>query len=210
MILADELLEQFFETFFPTSFRLSTTPAASTTPVASSTLSGNLTTFSSLGTPVKNLVAGAGSNKTVVDVGSAGGVVEPGSRGIRGVLDNIVSDGMRMAAEMRKRMDDTQREIEKNARDGQQRSSREDEEDDEEDDEKTTEAGNRDADLLEGAEVASIKTMRSNTMGSENGSNSMTSSREGDVPGEASSGASRATSILDMPALGQPKVEFKS
>merc|ERR1712230_123613 len=99
VILADELLEQFFETFFPQSFRLSDSPNASTLSLPSSTLSGNLTTFTNLGTPVKNLINGGGSNKTVIDVGRAGGVVEPGSRGLRGVLDNIVNDGMRMAAE---------------------------------------------------------------------------------------------------------------
>ena len=112
VILADELLEQFFETFFPQSFRLADLPPNSSNLAlspSSNTLSGNLTTFSNLGTPVKNLLNGAGANKTLPDVGRAGGVVEPGSRGLRGVLDNIVNDGMRMAAEMRKRMDDAQR-----------------------------------------------------------------------------------------------------
>ncbi|EXJ83854.1 hypothetical protein A1O1_07482 [Capronia coronata CBS 617.96] len=163
VILADELLEQFFETFFPQSFHLSDSADASTASLASSTLSGNLTTFSNLGTPVKNLING-GSNKTVIDVGRAGGVVEPGSRGLRGVLDNIVNDGMRMAAEMRKRMEETQKEFERNAREqGHSRPYREGEEDDDDDDDdedagKDTELGRRDQELLEGAEVASIKT----------------------------------------------------
>lgn len=179
VILADELLEQFFETFFPQSFRLST-PAntgGGTTSLPSSfssnTLSGNLTTFANLGN-VKNFVSGVSStNKTaVVNVGSAGGVVEPGSRGLRGVLDNIVNDGMRMAAEMRKRMDEAQREFEKNAREAQQHRQRgyrddEDDDDDEELDEKRaadeTTLDKHDQDLLEGAEVASLRTHRSDT-----------------------------------------------
>jgi hypothetical protein len=157
VILADELLEQFFESFFPQSFRLSSTPNASTASLASSTLSGNLTTFASLGTPVKNLISTTSGKAGVVDVGQAGGIVEPGSRGIRGVLDNIVNDGMRMAAEMRKRMDEAQREFEKNARENGHKDK--DEEDEEEDlDEKSV--MKRDQDLLEGAEAASIKTAR--------------------------------------------------
>jgi len=156
VILADELLEQFFETFFPQSFRLSDSPNASTLSLASSTLSGNLTTFTNLGTPVKNLINGT-SNRTVVNVGRAGGVVEPGSRGLRGVLDNVVNDGMRMAAEMRKRMEEAQKEYERNAREHGQKLYRDDEDDDDDDDEKRK----KDQELLEGAEVASIKTLRS-------------------------------------------------
>ncbi|EXJ62626.1 hypothetical protein A1O7_03064 [Cladophialophora yegresii CBS 114405] len=161
VILADELLEQFFETFFPQSFRLADTPPdASSLSLASSsnTLSGNLTTFSNLGTPVKNLLNGASTNKTLPDVGRAGGVVEPGSRGLRGVLDNIVNDGMRMAAEMRKRMDDAQREFERNAREQGQKAYRDEDDEDEEYDEKDVGIGKRDQELLEGAEVASIRT----------------------------------------------------
>ncbi|KAJ4514560.1 GTPase activating protein (GAP) [Exophiala dermatitidis] len=166
VILADELLEQFFETFFPRSFHLSDSPNASTVSLPSSTLSGNLTTFTNLGTPVKNLINGGGSsNKTDIDVGRAGGVVEPGSRGLRGVLDNIVNDGMRMAAEMRKRMEETQREFERNAREQGHAANRpyrdDDEEDDDDDDAdggKDTELGKKDQELLEGAEVASIRT----------------------------------------------------
>jgi TBC1 domain family member 8/9 len=160
VILADELLEQFFESFFPQSFHLSDSASANPTPSSASTLSGNLTTFTSLGTPVKNLVTGASAadREGIITVGRAGGVVEPGSRGLRGVLDNIVNDGMRMAAEMRKRMDEAQKEYERN---NVGRASREeDDEEDEELDEKV-ELGKRDQELLEGAEVASIKTIRS-------------------------------------------------
>ena len=160
VILADELLEQFFETFFPQSFRLSDIPPSASTLSLSSTntLSGNLTTFTNLGTPVKNLLNGSSANKTLPDVGQAGGVVEPGSRGLRGVLDNIVNDGMRMAAEMRKRMDDAQREFEKNAREQGHKPYRDDEDEEEDYDEKDTGIGSRDQELLEGAEVASIRT----------------------------------------------------
>ena len=203
VILADELLEQFFETFFPQSFRLADTPNASTVSLPSSTLSGNLTTFTSLGTPVKNLISGA-SNRAVVDVGLAGGIVEPGSKGLRGVLDNIVNDGMRMAAEMRKRMDDAQREFEQNARAQGQRPYKDEDDDEEEFDEKS---GNRDQDLLEGAEVASIKT---------HGSASSKDRGAGDVDGEGSiTGSMRvdsmdAMSILDVDDVSSKRVEFES
>jgi hypothetical protein len=170
VILADELLEQFFETFFPQSFHLSDTRLAGALSPQSTTLSGNLTTFTNLGTPVKNLL-GAASNKTVIDVGHAGGVVEPGSRGLRGVLDNIVNDGMRMAAEMRKRMDEAQREFEaNNARQGHgggaaagapSARERDEEEDDDDYDERVTDITKRDQDLLDSADAASIKTIRS-------------------------------------------------
>lgn len=191
VILADELLEQFFETFFPQSFHLSDTAVPGALSPQSTTLSGNLTTFTNLGTPVKNLLS-SGSNKTVIDVGHAGGVVEPGSRGLRGVLDNIVNDGMRMAAEMRKRMDETQKEFEQNARQGQQ--YKDDEEEDEEYDEKATEITKGDQDLLDGADAASIKTIRSeDTLG-----------RARD--GSQASASSTAATLLEMPKV----VEFES
>jgi Ca2+-binding EF-hand superfamily protein len=194
VILADELLEQFFESFFPQSFHLSSTPPASTASLASSTLSGNLTTFANLGTPVKNLISSTSGKAGVVDVGQAGGVVEPGSRGIRGVLDNIVNDGMRMAAEMRKRMDEAQREFEKNARENGQKDK--DEEDEEEDwDEKS--AMKQDQDLLEGAEAASIKTMRYEEPGR---------SREG----RAASEMTRKSSMTGSTLLDTKTVEFES
>ncbi|KIV77345.1 hypothetical protein PV11_09145 [Exophiala sideris] len=190
VILADELLEQFFETFFPQSFRLSDSPNASSASLASTTLSGNLTTFSNLGTPVKNLINGAPSNKTVIDVGQAGGVVEPGSRGLRGVLDNIVNDGMRMAAEMRKRMDEAQKEFERNARDhGGQRPYRDEDNDDEDEPDEGTELGKNDQELLEGAEVASIR-----TLGSDGGGRSRAQTQSSLSPSVADHGVS----ILDV------------
>lgn len=128
VILADEVLEQFFEVGFSSSFRLADEPL----PFSSS--ASNLTTFSNAGKqPITSLgvVGGAGA-----------GVVPPG-KGLRGMLDNIVSDGMRVATEVRRRYDEAQKELERESRHG-----REDEE--EEDDE------GRGADLLEGAEAAAV------------------------------------------------------
>lgn len=122
VVLADELLEQFFESYFPQSFHLSDHPHPASL-AASSSLSSNLTTFSNIGNarPSTSVVAGAPV------AGASGGIVPPG-KGLRGVLDNIVTDGIRMAAEVKKRMDDAQRELERNALGGR------DEEDDEDDD----------------------------------------------------------------------------
>jgi hypothetical protein len=124
VVLADELLEQFFESYFPQSFHLSDHPHPASL-AASSSLSSNLTTFSNIGNarPSASIVAGAPV------AGASGGIVPPG-KGLRGVLDNIVTDGIRMAAEVKKRMDDAQRELERNALGG-----RDEEDDEDEDDE---------------------------------------------------------------------------
>lgn len=149
VILADELLEQFFESSFPESFRLSDHGAH----VVDITSSSNLTTFTT-SAPTRSV----GHTMPKAIGGAPGGVVPPG-KGLRGVLDNIVSDGMRVAAEVRRRMDDAQREMEKNA-------LQRDDEDDEEDggDGARTSGGyggdaerrsvkDADRDLLEGAEA---------------------------------------------------------
>lgn len=196
VILADELLEQFFETFFPQSFRLASPPSngsqlnLSGSISSSSTLSGNLTTFANIGQPVRNLAFGANKpHDAVPDVGLAGGVVEPGSRGLRGVLDNIVNDGMRMAAEMRKRMDEAQREFERQQAEAIKQGKRsgavvvEDSED--EDDE---EISRGDQELLEGAEAASIRTNRS----------------IGSIGGRSVSGG-QGTSVVIAPGKGKEK-----
>jgi hypothetical protein len=170
VILADELLEQFFETFFPQSFHLSDhpNPASVTT-----SLSSNLTTFSNIGVPKPSVsVSGAPV------AGASGGIVPPG-KGLRGVLDNIVSDGIRMAAEVKKRMDEAQRELERNAL---SRGEEDDEDEDEDFDPRSGAASaamvggisswgagaygadperrsvrEADRDLLEGAEVLSVR-----------------------------------------------------
>ncbi|KAI9715064.1 MAG: hypothetical protein M1812_006182 [Candelaria pacifica] len=102
VILADEMLEKFFELFFPNSFILSDSHASA----VGSTSSQNLTTFSNMASN-QNLIPNGASS-------APGGVLPPG-KGLRGVLDNIVTDGMRVAAEVRRRMDEAQREMERNA-----------------------------------------------------------------------------------------------
>jgi hypothetical protein len=137
VILADEVLEQFFEVGFSSSFRL----ADESLPFSSS--SANLTTFSNAG----KQAAAVGSGMGVVG-GAGAGVVPPG-KGLRGMLDNIVTDGMRVAAEVRRRYDEAQKELDKEARHGR-------DDDDEDEDAK-------DADLLEGAETAGVDTTKSDT-----------------------------------------------
>lgn len=122
VVLADELLEQFFESSFPASFRISD----KLVPSAAASSSSSLTTFSSMGFGRANTAPGQG----VGGIGgtSSAGLVPPG-KGLRGVLDNIVTDGMRVAAEVRRRMDEAQKELEKNAvhRPGQDEEDEEDE-----------------------------------------------------------------------------------
>lgn len=233
MILADELLEQFFETFFPQSFKLATPPNGSQSSLSSpvsGTLSGNLTTFANIGQPVRNLAGTlTGKRGTVPDVGLAGGVVEPGSRGLRGVLDNIVTDGMRMAAEMRKRMDEAQKEFERQAaveaaKTGQgvgrnERRQTDEDDEDEEDENDGLRARWGDQDLLEGAEASSIKTSRSEgsfvSQRSASGrEGSTTSSISGlSVKGKEVDRRTIGTSLMDEPANidgGKGSVEFDS
>lgn len=97
VILADELLQQFFESAFSSSFHLSPGPSAPSTP---------LTTFSNASTL---------HSPTSLPVASRAGGIVPPAKGLRGVLDNIVSDGMRVATEVRKRVDEASREFERNA-----------------------------------------------------------------------------------------------
>ncbi|KAF5017363.1 hypothetical protein F66182_10714 [Fusarium sp. NRRL 66182] len=111
VVLADELLEQFFESSFPASFHI-IEGLPSTAPSAPS-----LTTFSSLGFGAKP--------PPPPPAGPPGA-----GRGLRGVLDNIVTDGMRVATEVRRRMEEAQKELEKNALPGQ----RPDDDDDDDDD----------------------------------------------------------------------------
>ena len=147
VILADELLHQFFEFSFAESFHLAPL-ALGRAPSSFSIQTPTLTTFSSLG-------KGQGLNLRMAPANTAP------SKGIRGVLDNIVSDGMRVAAEVRKRVDEAQREIERNA-------LGRDEDYEDEDDDATMPAiyggdverrsvREKDRDLLEGAEVGSVK-----------------------------------------------------
>lgn len=97
VVLADDLLQQFFESAFPSSFQLSPTPFTPSTP---------LTTF--------NSASHARSPPPFTAVGSSRvGSVVPPAKGLRGILDSIASDSMRVASEVRKRVDEAQRELEK-------------------------------------------------------------------------------------------------
>lgn len=129
LVLADEALESFFDAAFANSFRLSDAPSPS-----SASSSSNLTTFANLGRKVSMPIS-----SPQIGPGTAG-IVAPG-KGIRGMLDNIVSDGMRVAAEVRRRMDEAQKELDAASK------GRHDEE--EEDDE------NADIDLSMGAGLTS-------------------------------------------------------
>ncbi|OAQ68427.1 GTPase activating protein [Pochonia chlamydosporia 170] len=113
VVLAEELLEQFFESSFPCSFHvIEGLQNAALAPQSSS-----LTTFASLGFSSRPPVP-----------------VQPGphgaGRGLRGVLDNIVTDGMRVATEVRRRMEEAQKELEKNALPGQRPEDEEEDDDD--------------------------------------------------------------------------------
>ncbi|KAF3001086.1 hypothetical protein E8E14_004327 [Neopestalotiopsis sp. 37M] len=110
VVLADELLEQFFESSFPSSIHVIDGLPTSVAPSA-------LTTFSSF--------SRAAAPTIPMPPAGAGGQ----TRSLRGVLDNIVTDASRVAAEVRRRMEEAQRELEKNALPGQR-----DEEEEEEDD----------------------------------------------------------------------------
>jgi len=81
-------------------------------------------------------------------------------------LDNIVTDGMRVAVEVKRRMDDAQRELERNVSAGAASSSRssqhhQDEYDEEDQAAETMSIGGRsvreaDRDLLEGADAEAV------------------------------------------------------
>ncbi|KAG7129167.1 putative GTPase-activating protein like [Verticillium longisporum] len=112
----DELLEQFFESSFPTSFHIIEGLPSAATP------STSLTTFSSINF----------GNRSVLPAAAAP-AAQGATRGLRGVLDNIVTDGMRVAAEVRKRMEEAQKELEKNATSNQTLQPRDDDDEDDAD-----------------------------------------------------------------------------
>ena len=134
VVLADELLEQFFESSFPASFHITgALQSPSSAPASASTL----TTFSNLGFGAGRAVSAAlgGGGNAATSPGAVGGSGGPmgAGRGLRGVLDNIVTDGMRVAAEVRRRMEEAQRELEKNALPGQRAGGGDDDDDDDDD-----------------------------------------------------------------------------
>jgi hypothetical protein len=141
VVLADELLEQFFESSFPTSIHI-----IDGLPAAANLSYPSLTTFSSFGR----------STAASLPIPQAG--VGGATRSLRGVLDNIVTDASRVAAEVRRRMEEAQREIEKNAVPGQ----RDDEEDEDDEiqgpksavgDPERRSVRSSDRDLLDGADA---------------------------------------------------------
>jgi hypothetical protein len=131
VVLADELLEQFFESSFPASFHI-TNGLGSAVPTMPSS-SSSLTTFSSLGIGAGRAAAAALGVPGAASPSAPGQAGQASRGGLRGVLDNIVTDGMRVAAEVRRRMDEAQRELEKNAVPGQQQRGDEDEDEDDDD-----------------------------------------------------------------------------
>jgi len=151
LILADEMLEHFFDVALPSSFHLADEPALS----SSASSSANLTTFANLG--ITGRISRPSTTVSTTDIPGAGGVVPPG-KGLRGMLDNIVSDGMRVASEVRRRMEEAGRELDRASAPG-----KEDDGDDDEDEQEGgkgygSDAGRRsvrsvDMDLLEGAEA---------------------------------------------------------
>lgn len=141
LVLADEALEHFFDVEFAASFRLADVSVAHGQSV------GNLTTFSNMNRRVSQ--ASSTAPKEVRGLGGAGGVVPPG-KGLRGMLDNIVTDGMRVASEVRRRMEEAQRELE----DASGNVAHDDEDEDEDDERAETKSlFALDTDLLEGADA---------------------------------------------------------
>jgi hypothetical protein len=153
VILADEILESFFDAGFANTFRLADQPSTATsTP---SPLS--FTTFTNLGAAAAATAAAGGGPA------SRPGVVLPPGKGLRGMLDSIVTDGLRVAGEVRRRVEEAQRELDTAAAAGakQQPGGDEDEEDEEEVGEKKGDAETRsirstDRDLLDTAEAEAL------------------------------------------------------
>ncbi|KAI9657405.1 MAG: hypothetical protein M1821_003087 [Bathelium mastoideum] len=151
LVLADETLENFFDTAFANSFHLADTPMP-TTPAL--TASSRLTTFASPGasptahrsSPLPTSTTASTPTPTTSAAPTPGG---PPGKGLRGMLDNIVTDGMRVAAEVKRRVDEAQRELD---RAGQQHAAGHDDDEDDED-----AGGERDRELLEGADATAAE-----------------------------------------------------
>lgn len=105
LVLADETLESFFDYSLANSFHLADAPLPSSTVTTSNLLSHQQT----------NLSVPKDVSIPAISPGGAGAGVVPPGKGLRGMLDNIVTDGMRVAAEVRKRMDEAQKELDKGA-----------------------------------------------------------------------------------------------
>lgn len=154
LILADETLEHFFDSAFAASFRLSPTPTPS---------SPSLTTFSSISRA--STAASLAPSAAAPPPAPAGAGAGPPGKGLRGMLDNIVSDGMRVAAEVKRRMDEAQRDLDRaSGREGDAADDADDDDDDERDAAEKAYGGDAemrsvreaDAELLEGAEALDV------------------------------------------------------
>jgi hypothetical protein len=177
VILADETLEAFFDSGFANTFHLADQPI----PAPSLT---TLTTFSSLRAAAPLGAAAA-----------ATGAVLPPGKGLRGMLDSIVNDGMRVASEVRRRMEEAQRELDRaSAEAAKTGGGKKDSEDDDEEDEH----GGGEGDLLEGAEAAALdsSSMRAPSLLDE------------PVPVPAESGKANEAGTGNS-TVGEAKVEFE-
>lgn len=133
LVLADESLESFFDSGFANSFHLADAPLPSSTLTSPSFLNLQNAAPSQMASAIPALSPG----------GPGAGVVAPG-KGLRGMLDNIVTDGMRVAAEVRRRMDEAQKELDRGAT---TRGTEDDEDEDGED---------HGRDLLDGADAEAV------------------------------------------------------
>ena len=131
LVLADEALESFFDSGFANSFHLADAPLPSTTLTSPTFLSPT---------------SGEKFSIPALSPGGPGAGIVPPGKGLRGMLDNIVTDGMRVAAEVKRRMDEAQKELDKSA---STRGTSQDDDDDEEGEEGV-------GDLLGGVEAGDI------------------------------------------------------
>lgn len=192
VVLADEILEQFFESSFPASFRLSD-KMASSGPAAQTS---SLTTFSNIG------FGRVAASVVPVGVGGSTAGVVPPSKGLRGVLDNIVTDGMRVAAEVKRRMDEAQKEMEKNA------VNRPEEEEEEEEvyigprvsdaDAERRSVRSEDRDLLEGADAEAMSIRGAEGVTKVVKSGSLAPAEDAGRRGRSVSGASTQDKVVEF------------
>ncbi|KAL5604858.1 hypothetical protein BROUX41_001811 [Berkeleyomyces rouxiae] len=114
VVLADEMLEQFFESSLPASFHIIDGLQPAATP-----LSSTLTTFSNLGvsfTGAARAAASAAAGPSTAGTGVGANInLNQAGRGLRGVLDNIVTNGMQVASEVQRRIEEAQKEMERAA-----------------------------------------------------------------------------------------------
>ena len=96
--------------------------------MATTTLtSNNLTTFTRFAPSLSSPHAHGGMAGRVGGIGGGGGGSIPPGKGLRGMLDTLVNDGMRVASEVKRRVDEAQREMDRAG--GQQGDEDEDDDD---------------------------------------------------------------------------------